>query len=327
VNALWDKGVIYKILFIFLCLGLILGIVFYLNQINRVKAEQATTSVTVTIEPYCGDEVCNGSETCSTCQADCGTCPASPGGGGGGGGAIPPPLTTKVILQGKAYPAAYLTILKDGQIAGNTQADSNADFKFEISNITAGIYTFGIWAEDKNKVKSITFSFTVNVIRNVITTINGIFLSPSISLDRNTVNKGETLNILGMTAPQSQIELHIGSDQIIEEFLAGIDGIWFYAFDTNRVTKGIHSARAKASTVDGLMSTFGQTLLFGVGIDLPTGQGICPNADLNKDGRVNLIDFSILLYWWGGSDECADQNSDGRVDLIDFSIMLYHWTG
>jgi hypothetical protein len=36
---------------------------------------------------YCGDTTCNNGETCTSCQADCGACPAddSPSGGGGGG--------------------------------------------------------------------------------------------------------------------------------------------------------------------------------------------------------------------------------------------------
>jgi hypothetical protein len=76
-----------------------------------------------------------------------------------------------------------------------------------------------------------------------------------------------------------------------------------------------------------LLSTFSHTLLFGLGVGLPVGEGVCPYADLNKDSKVNLIDFSILLYWWGRSSSCADQNSDNVVNLIDFSIMLYYWTG
>lgn len=55
------------------------------------------------------------------------------------------------------------------------------------------------------------------------------------------------------------------------------------------------------------------------------------NADLNRDGRVNLVDFSILLFWWasdgGDSDPPADINLDGTVSLTDFSIMLFNWTG
>ena len=57
------------------------------------------------------------------------------------------------------------------------------------------------------------------------------------------------------------------------------------------------------------------------------GEAACPNADLNKDGRVNLTDFSILLYYWGTDNACADQNQNGIVDLVDFSIMMFYWTG
>jgi len=65
---------------------------------------------------------------------------------------------------------------------------------------------------------------------------------------------------------------------------------------------------------------------FYIGKGAPA-EGICPRGDLNKDGRVNLIDFSILLYWWGRTNSCADLNGNGIVDLPDFSVMLYYWTG
>jgi hypothetical protein len=33
------------------------------------------------------------------------------------------------------------------------------------------------------------------------------------------------------------------------------------------------------------------------------------------------------MYYWGTDNECADQNQNGIVDLVDFSIMMYYWTG
>ena len=51
------------------------------------------------------------------------------------------------------------------------------------------------------------------------------------------------------------------------------------------------------------------------------------SADLNRDGKVNLIDFSIMLFHWGNPDPVADINEDGTVDLTDFSILLFNWTG
>lgn len=243
--------------------------------------------------------------------------------GGGGGGALPT-ITTKVIFQGKASPLAYLTVLKDGQALVDKQADNQANFEVIITNITPGVYTFGIWAKDKNNIKSLTFSFTMNVISGAITTVSGIFLPPTISLSKDSVKKGEILDISGQVVPQSQVEIHISSNKIIEEVIADTTGAWFYNLNTGRLEEGTHSVRAKATTPDGLLSTFSQTLLFGVGRVL----GIIKEADTNNDNRVNLIDFSILLYNWGvPKNPTADLNNDGQVDLIDFSILLYWWTG
>ncbi len=81
------------------------------------------------------------------------------------------------------------------------------------------------------------------------------------------------------------------------------------------------------STSSGLIkSGFSKAMSFYVGKSA-SNTGVCPGADLNKDKKVNLIDFSILLFYWGTNNTCADQNKNGKVDLIDFSIMLYNWTG
>jgi hypothetical protein len=61
----------------------------------------------------------------------------------------------------------------------------------------------------------------------------------------------------------------------------------------------------------------------------PVVPGNCRRADFNCDGKVNSIDFSILLYYWKSKPPFAnprvDINKDGKVDSVDFSIMLYEW--
>ena len=64
-------------------------------------------------------------------------------------------------------------------------------------------------------------------------------------------------------------------------------------------------------------------LLLGIGEAVAGGN----RSDLNKDGKVNLVDFSILLSFWNTDDAIADINQDGTVNLADFSIMLFNWTG
>jgi hypothetical protein len=59
--------------------------------------------------------------------------------------------------------------------------------------------------------------------------------------------------------------------------------------------------------------------------DPPTGVNICPidvKGDANKDGKVDLVDFTIWKkeYLLDGKPGMADFNKDGKVDLVDFTI-------
>ncbi|MFQ6083623.1 MAG: DUF4215 domain-containing protein [Candidatus Aminicenantia bacterium] len=282
--------------------------------------------------PYCGDgivqseygEECDdgNNESDDGCDAVCkDEGPTIPTGGGG----VPPPVKTKVVIKGKAYPEAKINLLYDGKIAATQKADSLADFQIEIADITPGIWTFSLWAEDKGGRRSITFSFTVNVIHGVITTISGIFLPPTIELSKVKIQKGEVLDIYGQTAPESEVSTHIESPELISKTKAGRQGDWLQDFNTGILDEGMHTSRAKAISPEGLASSFSQVLAFYVGEVAPGV--VCPNADFNEDGRVNLVDFSILLHWWGRFNSCVDQKQDGTVGLPDFSIMLYYWTG
>jgi hypothetical protein len=65
----------------------------------------------------------------------------------------------------------------------------------------------------------------------------------------------------------------------------------------------------------------------------PTGSYCDAQArigDFNCDGRIDLIDLSIFLYYYGRADAGIaryDLNRNGIVDFPDISILMYHWTG
>ncbi len=93
---------------------------------------------------------------------------------------------------------------------------------------------------------------------------------------------------------------------------------------------GQHQTKSK-SALDGEITAFGKTVGFVVGTknvlaDLPKS---LLKVDVNNDARVNLVDFSIVAYWYTRANPPAyvDLNGDGRVDLVDFSIMAFNWTG
>ena len=232
----------------------------------------------------------------------------------------PPFLYATVVFKGKAYPLAFVTVLKDGSVVSTFEAQNNGYFSKTITGLSGGIYTFGIWAEDTEGRKSITLDFTVTLAAGTTTTISGIFLPPTIEIEKTKLRKGEILKYQGQAYSLSGITIFIDPGSVTKKASATNSGKWQYLLDTSFLERGAHTTKVKAQTDGGEQSTFSETLSFEI-------THPCPGADLNQDGKVNLTDFSIMLYWWGSDDECTDQNSDGTVSLIDFSIMLYYWTG
>ncbi|OGI62226.1 hypothetical protein A2645_01335 [Candidatus Nomurabacteria bacterium RIFCSPHIGHO2_01_FULL_39_9] len=49
--------------------------------------------------------------------------------------------------------------------------------------------------------------------------------------------------------------------------------------------------------------------------------------DVNKDNKINIIDFNKLMVDWGksGINTSADFNSDGAVDVFDFNLLMVNW--
>jgi hypothetical protein len=255
--------------------------------------------------------------------------------GGGGGGTYPrPPTLPEVEFEGWAYPSSRVFILKDGKQEKEITADSNGGFKYTISELEQGVYTFGVWAQDTDGRRSITDSSTFLVRAGTRTTVL-VYLPPTIELSNNILDSGEILQIFGQSIPKSNIEAWIYSSKekkdILEEEVmkretqTAENGSWSLSFDTSGLSEDTYEVKARSSISPVGVSEFGHILYFGIG--MAPVIGLCDRSDLNRDTRVNLVDFSILLYHWETTDPVADINMDGIINLVDFSIMLYCWTG
>jgi len=327
---------------------LLLFIIFALF-INKYNTFAANTQLHIQITPLvsCANGIREESEQCDgtdlggqtcvsrgfvggalSCNADCtfNTSNCTGGGGGGGGGGAPA-LETKVVIKGKAYPGSKVNILKDGKLDDIVKADTKADFKHESSGITPGIYTFGVWGEDKDNKRSITFTLTFQVNPNMITTVSGIFLPPTISTDKILVKKGETINILGQTAPKVEVDVHVLSSEIISTTMSDEIGAWLLPFNTESLEDGAHTTKARSKFNNQEQSGFGSLITFYVGEMTALSGDIRKQSDFNMDERINLTDFSIFLCWWKKSNQQFDLNKNGIVDLPDLSILLSYWTG
>lgn len=296
--------------------------------------------------PYCGDAILQTlyGEQCDDgnnddgdfCSADCSRETADSGGGssGGGGnsstgGSSSELGSTEVTLQGKAYPNVTVNVLEDGEAVGTVRTNSRGEFLFN-TDTEPGTVSYSFWANDTYGIRSSTFTTTFDATQGAVTNVSGILLPPTIRADKTQVNPGETITFTGHAAPSASVEVLIGNNLRTLTATSDTSGAWSVALTTTGITPASYTAKARYIEGSGALkreSTYGSVLQLAIGVE---GK-VASNADLNRDGKVNLIDFSILVFWWGSpggnSNPPADINGNARVGLEDFSILLFNWTG
>jgi len=246
------------------------------------------------------------------------------GGGGGGGG------SGSVTFSGKAYPNSQVFLLKDSQIAQTTLADQDANFTVD-TRVAPGDYIFSLYAKDYTGKSSRLISFYVKNVLGKDTAINNILIPPTISKDKREVKKGDTINIFGQSLGNAIIKINIETPTGSFSVNANSDnlGKYSYVLDTDLLALGEYRAESQVSF--GGVTAISAFVKFTVGNEnILEADTVCPQiADFNNDCAVNLIDFSILIYWFDKPNVPAelDLSPDGRADLVDFSIMAYYWTG
>jgi hypothetical protein len=272
------------------------------------------------------------------------TPPPSTGGGGGGGGGgsntnTGVPLSTysaidSAVFRGLAYPKSIITLLKNGVILTELPASPDGSFEIRVRNLPAGTYSFGIRAEDVDHLKSTLDLYTVYISSGVTTVIDGIFIPPTITTDYEEVKRGDIITLYGKTAPESSVTLSLHSaKEIIKKIKATANGVWIYKLDTNELEKGGHTGKVRSSTETDI-SLYSDPTSFTVGTvtkkrTASTSTTKNNRCDLNNDKKVNLLDFSILAFWYKrtGFPAKVDLNTDNKINLTDLSILAYCWTG
>ncbi|MEK9179200.1 MAG: hypothetical protein AAB893_01910, partial [Patescibacteria group bacterium] len=220
------------------------------------------------------------------------------GGGGGGGGDIAP---TAVNFSGRAYPQSTVTILKDAQIVTTVAAGTDSNFQTSVTNLSAGNYIFSVYSEDKDGRRSSLLTFPVSVTAGATTNVSGIFIAPTIAVDKSEVRRGDNIAIFGQSATSADIVISVNShEEFFAKTISDKDGIYLYNFDSSVLELGSHNTKSKASIGNQLVSGFSYLVNFKVGTKNVLAQPIQSiiKGDLNNDKRVNLVDFSIAAYWY-----------------------------
>ena len=237
----------------------------------------------------------------------------------------------QVIISGTAYPGARVTILADGQVVDTTTTNNDGVYSITIDEIARGAYTFGVYAIDDAGDRSSTFSTSFTISGARASRLSNINIPPTITVTPDPAEPGELVTISGYALPDATITIETGRDDgANSQTLTAVsdsNGRWTTSVDTTGFARDTYRVRAKAEQLNGDETNYSDYEFYGIGqtADVPLA------PDLNRDGFVNLIDFSIMLFWWqtngGDSDPPADINQDGTVSLTDFSILLFNWTG
>jgi hypothetical protein len=263
--------------------------------------------------------------------------PSPSGGGGGGGGGVPLGTTNSgsdtAIFKGLAYPGSIVTLLKNGVIVTEVPASPDGSFEIRLRNLNPGTYSFGIRAEDAGHLRSTLDLYTVYVSSGVTTVVDGIFIPPTITADKSEVKLGDPIVLFGKAAPSANLTISIHSSrEIVKKTLSNSSGGWLYKLDSSELEMGTHEGKVRASTESDL-SLYSDPLAFTVGtkntLRSSPSSSSTNRCDLNGDTRVNLIDFSIMAFWYkrSGFPAKVDFNADGKINLTDLSILAYCWTG
>ncbi len=255
----------------------------------------------------------------------------SSGGGGGGGGApyaaLPP--SPSLVISGIAMPDATIAVLQDGsQIPTTASTDSYGNFSVSIPSLPQGTYSFTIEVTDGSPTPISFYTTTITLISGTTNNITGVVLPPSIGFVTSTVALGKPFFVSGLGEPSSTVDILVtsqanGGVPLEATTTADPNGVWSYPLSTVGLPMGTYQVKARSLVQSLAESSFSSPSFLGVGeaaANLKIG-------DLNGDGKVNLVDFSIMLAHWGTDYAPADLNGDGKVDLPDLSIMLAHWTG
>jgi hypothetical protein len=250
---------------------------------------------------------------------------ASTGGGGGGG--------TAFTVNGIAYPSSLVVLLKNGEIVSTVFTNEDATFSLTANQLASGNYNFSVYGVDQNGINSAKVNFSKSLTSGIADSVNGVIVSPTISLSHSTIKQSEVINIFGYTAPSVNLTAFVNSksSEVIKSVNSDSTGFYNIGLNTGSLDLAEYQSRTQ-SMVNSNLSPFSLVRSFFVGKESVIQEVIeCKRSDFNCDGRIDLVDFSILLFYWGLDSYPerlgVDIDKSGIVDLRDLSILLYDWTG
>lgn len=262
-----------------------------------------------------------------TISANVGGIIIEPPSGGGTGGTVTIPKTA-VRFSGEAYPDATVFVWKDGVEKIKIEADDRGIFSATLEETYDSNALYTLYAVDKAGEKSLLINYPLVIYEGYVTHVSGVRFAPTVTADKIEVKAGDFLTLLGSALPKRNLEVLINGASEKKFILSSDDsGGYKIILPLAGFIEGDYLVHVKYAT-DTRISKLVQFKIGSQNILNIKSISNIP-GDCNKDRVINLIDFSVLAFWYKRPNPpmCVDTNSDGIVNLIDFSILAFYWTG
>ncbi len=241
---------------------------------------------------------------------------------------ISPPYAS-VRISGYSAPGTFITITENGTVIGTDTAGIAGLFSKYLTGIFPGSHTFTLYGVDaSNRTTSLLDVSAVTPIYQE-TSISNLLLSPTIELSNTSINQGDLLVSNGSAITNGNLSIFTEPHLRTYYATSSATGLWSYTIDnTDEYIPGDYHIYSLVQNGTGSQSLFSNALQFTVISSQEGGTNpLCDisRGDLNCDDSINLVDFSILMYYWGSTNQISDINEDESVNLVDFSVMMYYW--
>lgn len=238
-----------------------------------------------------------------------------------------------IVIQGETIPNSKVKIIKDGKILSYTKSKEDGKFSQNIYGFYFGNYNFGVITEDKDSKTTEISNFNIELNPGDYISVSNLYISPTInySFSKKENNK---ISIFGHGLINSQSKIFLfnkkqNKEIELKSILTNKNGYYEHEYDMGSLENGEYVFYTKNYLNNEYIGKSKPLYIeFKKEENNSSNNKKRLRCDINYDDKVDLIDFSILLFHWLSIDyKEGDFNNDNIVDIKDFSIMAYNWTG
>mgnify|MGYP001587717849 FL=1 len=224
------------------------------------------------------------------------------------------------IFYGAAFPMGSILIYESSILIRQEDINqTDGSFSLEFSTEKTANIKYDFIFVDKEGLSAPVKSISTELSQNEIIKEN-VSPPPTISLERTTVGRGESILINGSGVPGATVEIIVDGDTRKTVTVAK-SGHYSAVVNTilEKLGLGSHQVSVRQKFL-GQNFTTGPSLVKRFVV---TQIGRIP-GDFNEDGRVDIADLSIFIAQRNDPRRMNnfDLNADGKINIVDFSIFL-----